>query len=175
MRTAAAAAIVFVVAGGGWGVYTRVQQGQPARMIVMPARMPVCGRLLGRRRHAHAADPARADGARSQQTATLSPKPKNLMHAAHSPLEQPAGIAVLQSPAGSKVACKCPWVTRYLLRHEDQRDCEVGTARSCYASFTIALISMPSSASTTAPQNAGPNPVREIRARWPTPPGSLRR
>ena len=33
MRTAAAAAIVFVVAGGGWGVYTRVEQNQPARVI----------------------------------------------------------------------------------------------------------------------------------------------
>jgi hypothetical protein len=40
MRTAAAAAIAFVVAGGGWGVYTHVQQGQPAKVIVMPARMP---------------------------------------------------------------------------------------------------------------------------------------
>ncbi len=39
MRTAAAAAIVFVVAGGGWGVYTHVQnaqQGQPAKVIIMP-------------------------------------------------------------------------------------------------------------------------------------------
>ncbi len=33
MRSAAAAAIVFVVAGGGWGVYSRVQ---PARVIAMP-------------------------------------------------------------------------------------------------------------------------------------------
>ncbi len=36
MRGAAAAAIVFVVAGGGWGIYTRVQPGQPAKVIVMP-------------------------------------------------------------------------------------------------------------------------------------------
>jgi hypothetical protein len=39
MRTAAAAAIVFVVAGGGWGVYTHVQivqQGQPAKIIAIP-------------------------------------------------------------------------------------------------------------------------------------------
>jgi hypothetical protein len=35
MRSAAAAAIVFVVAGGGWGIYTRVQ---PSRVIVMPTR-----------------------------------------------------------------------------------------------------------------------------------------
>jgi len=38
MRGAAAAAIVFVVAGGGWGVYTRVQTSQPSRVIVMPPR-----------------------------------------------------------------------------------------------------------------------------------------
>jgi hypothetical protein len=36
MRSAAAAAIVFVVAGGGWGVYSRVQQPQSAKVIVMP-------------------------------------------------------------------------------------------------------------------------------------------
>ncbi len=43
MRTAAAAAIVFVVVGGGWGVYSRVQHGQPAKVIVMPQRMPAAG------------------------------------------------------------------------------------------------------------------------------------
>jgi hypothetical protein len=47
MRGAAAAAIVFVVAGGGWGVYTRVEQNQPARVIVMPARMPIAGGFSG--------------------------------------------------------------------------------------------------------------------------------
>jgi hypothetical protein len=36
MRSAAAAAIVFVVAGGGWGIYSRVQQPQAAKVIVMP-------------------------------------------------------------------------------------------------------------------------------------------
>ena len=36
MRGAAAAAIVFVVAGGGWGIYTRVQPNLPAKVIVMP-------------------------------------------------------------------------------------------------------------------------------------------
>ena len=36
MRSAAAAAIVFVVAGGGWGVYSRVEPGQPARGIALP-------------------------------------------------------------------------------------------------------------------------------------------
>lgn len=36
MRGAAAAAIVFVVAGGGWGIYTRVQPNQPVKVVVMP-------------------------------------------------------------------------------------------------------------------------------------------
>jgi len=36
VRSAAAAAIVFVVAGGGWGIYSHVQPGQPARVIAMP-------------------------------------------------------------------------------------------------------------------------------------------
>jgi hypothetical protein len=38
MRGAAAAAIVFVVAGGGWGVYSRVQKPQAAKVITMPVR-----------------------------------------------------------------------------------------------------------------------------------------
>jgi hypothetical protein len=32
MRSAAAAAIVFVVAGGGWSIYSRVQPGQPGQL-----------------------------------------------------------------------------------------------------------------------------------------------
>jgi hypothetical protein len=36
MRGAAAAAIVFVVAGGGWGIYSRVQPTRPANVIAMP-------------------------------------------------------------------------------------------------------------------------------------------
>ena len=36
VRGAAAAAIVFVVAGGGWGIYTRVQPSQTTNVIVMP-------------------------------------------------------------------------------------------------------------------------------------------
>ena len=36
IRGAAAAAIVFVVAGGGWGIYMRVQPNQPAKVIAMP-------------------------------------------------------------------------------------------------------------------------------------------
>jgi hypothetical protein len=40
MRAAAAAAIVFVVVGGGWGVYSHVEQGQSGKVVVMPARVP---------------------------------------------------------------------------------------------------------------------------------------
>ena len=52
MRGAAAAAIVFVVAGGGWGVYSRVEQPRldqtgPAKVIVMPMRIPVTGGFSG--------------------------------------------------------------------------------------------------------------------------------
>ena len=47
MRAAAAAAIAFVITGGGWGVYTRVQQGQPARVIVMPAHGAAAGSFSG--------------------------------------------------------------------------------------------------------------------------------
>jgi hypothetical protein len=47
MRTAAAAAIVFVVAGGGWGVYTRVEQNRPAKILVMPPRIGAPGGFSG--------------------------------------------------------------------------------------------------------------------------------
>jgi hypothetical protein len=43
MRSAAAAAIVFVVVGGGWGVYSRVQPAQPARVTVLPPRVATPG------------------------------------------------------------------------------------------------------------------------------------
>jgi hypothetical protein len=43
MRATAAAAIVFVVVGGGWGVYSRVQSGQAGKVVVMPARVPAAG------------------------------------------------------------------------------------------------------------------------------------
>jgi hypothetical protein len=47
MRAAAAAAIVSVVVGGGWGVYSRVQPGQAGKVIVMPQRMPSSGGFSG--------------------------------------------------------------------------------------------------------------------------------
>ncbi len=47
MRSAAAAAIVFVVAGGGWGIYSHVQEPQPARVIVMPPHVSTPGGFSG--------------------------------------------------------------------------------------------------------------------------------
>ena len=46
-RTAAAAAIVFVVVGGGWGVYSRVQMGQTGKVVVMPAPLTNSGGFSG--------------------------------------------------------------------------------------------------------------------------------
>ncbi len=43
MRGAAAAAIVFVVAGGGWGIYRSAPKLQAARTIVMPPRVSAPG------------------------------------------------------------------------------------------------------------------------------------
>jgi hypothetical protein len=42
-RGAAAAAIVFVVAGGGWGIYSHVTPSEPARVVVMPPRVGASG------------------------------------------------------------------------------------------------------------------------------------
>jgi len=39
-RGAAAAAIALVVAGGGWGIYTRVAPAQSAKTVVMPQAQP---------------------------------------------------------------------------------------------------------------------------------------
>lgn len=40
VRGAAAAAITLVVAGGGWGIYTRVAPAQSAQTVAMPAAQP---------------------------------------------------------------------------------------------------------------------------------------
>jgi len=47
MRATAAAAIVFVVVGGGWGVYSRVEQVQSGKVVVMPVRVPASGGFAG--------------------------------------------------------------------------------------------------------------------------------
>jgi hypothetical protein len=43
MRSAAAAAIVAVVVGGSWGIYSRVQPNQPAKAIATPPRVSTHG------------------------------------------------------------------------------------------------------------------------------------
>jgi hypothetical protein len=40
VRGAAAAAIALVVAGGGWGIYTRVEPAQSARNVALPQAQP---------------------------------------------------------------------------------------------------------------------------------------
>jgi hypothetical protein len=71
MRSAAAAAIVFVVAGGGWGVYTRVEQNGPAKVIVMPARMPAQGGFGGA---GAIRTPQTLPGPKAPQPVTVSPE-----------------------------------------------------------------------------------------------------
>ena len=43
MRATAAVAVAAVVAGGGWGVYSRVQLASPSRAIVMPSHLAAPG------------------------------------------------------------------------------------------------------------------------------------
>lgn len=84
-RTAAAAAIVFVVAGGGWGVYTHVQnpqQGQPVKVIVMP----------------RAFEPGGFSGAGAMRTPQTLPGPTVI-----SPVKQPPAL-----PKGTKKSAARP-------------------------------------------------------------------
>jgi hypothetical protein len=93
MRTAAAAAIVFVVAGGGWGVYTRVQPGQPAKVIVMPPRMAGPGGFSG------------AGAMRTPQTITGPTAPASATPLAVQPkttAKKPAGQAASKSSSTSR-------------------------------------------------------------------------
>ncbi|HEY1802874.1 MAG TPA: hypothetical protein VGG45_00180 [Terracidiphilus sp.] len=80
MRSAAAAAIVFVVAGGGWGVYLRVAQNQPGKVIVMPARIPGSG---GFGSAGAVRIPETLPGPKAPQA--VKPQPKAAKKAAHSP------------------------------------------------------------------------------------------
>jgi len=47
VRATAAAAIVMIVAGGGWGVYSRIQPWQPAKGLAAPARVGAMGEFSG--------------------------------------------------------------------------------------------------------------------------------
>jgi hypothetical protein len=100
MRTAVAAAIVVVVAGGSWGVYSRVESSrpeptpfahnQPAKVIVLPPRMPVAGGFSGAGamrtpvtlpgpaapEHANADKPAKTNPARTKTAKKAATRPK---------------------------------------------------------------------------------------------------
>jgi hypothetical protein len=88
MRSAAAAAIAFIVVGGGWGVYSRVQPQQPARAIAMPPRMAAPGGFSG------------ANAMRTPNTlhGPLLARPGNAAPAAHS------APAVTVRPAQTKAS-----------------------------------------------------------------------
>jgi hypothetical protein len=62
VRATAAAAIVFVVVGGGWGVYSRVQPGLAGKVIVMPAREPSSGGFGGPKVREQGSEGAREQG-----------------------------------------------------------------------------------------------------------------
>jgi hypothetical protein len=47
VRATAAAAIVMVVAGGGWSVYSHIQPWQPAKANAVPARVGTMGEFSG--------------------------------------------------------------------------------------------------------------------------------
>jgi len=97
MRTAAAAAIVFAIAGGGWGVYIRVEQGQPAKVIGMPPRMAGPGGFSS------------AGAMRTPQTLTgpTAPEPATPMAAQPKPtqpktVKKPAGPTAAKSSSTSQ-------------------------------------------------------------------------
>jgi hypothetical protein len=89
MRTAAAAAIVFVIAGGGWGVYTRVEHNQPAKVIAMPP---------------HVVAPGGFAGAGAKRTPETLPGPVLLQPVAPKPAEPQAAQPKLAKKSVAKSA-----------------------------------------------------------------------
>jgi hypothetical protein len=98
-RRAAAAAIVFVVAGGGWGVYSRVNPAQAPRVIMMPRvgsgggfstsnaiRTPqtLTGPVL-----LHPVAPVQAESHPGSTSAKASPHPGAKLHKSHRIPAQP--------------------------------------------------------------------------------------
>ena len=96
MRGAAAAAIVFVVAGGGWGVYKRVQPTQPARVLVMP---PRTGATAGFSNAGAMRTPQTINGPVLAKPATTqtAPAAKPPMHAVTLPVRR-AKVVVVDKP-----------------------------------------------------------------------------
>jgi hypothetical protein len=99
MRTAAAAVIVFVVAGGGWGIYTHVQHGQPAKVIVMP----------------HAMQPDGFSGAGAKRTPQTLPGPTVILPVKPTPAQHKAkkkpAASLAPSPAASAKAASAAALT----------------------------------------------------------------
>ncbi|MGA3136205.1 MAG: hypothetical protein ABSC88_09455 [Terracidiphilus sp.] len=101
MRGSAAAAIVLAVVGGGWGVYSRVQQSHPAKVIAMPPRVAAPGGFsgAGAMRTPNTlngpvvANPATAKPAPAKMPAGTAQKPKRRAH------PSAAGKAAAQAPA----------------------------------------------------------------------------
>jgi hypothetical protein len=88
-RTAAAAAIVFVVTGGGWGVYTHVQkgqQGQPIKVIAMP----------------HGLQPGGFSGAGAMRTPATLPGPTVILPVKQQPVPSKGTKKPAARPAPTK-------------------------------------------------------------------------
>ena len=142
MRSAAAAAIVFVVAGGGWGIYSWVQP-QPARVIAQPP---------------HVAAPGGFSSAGAMRTPNTLNGPV-LAHPVTAARSRP------NRPRRSRIAARPPagparplFSTPFRLpRPRQSRGLNLFDGE-IYAFFITSRITMPSSASTTAPQKAGKNP-----------------
>ena len=130
LRGAAAAAIVCIVAGGGWRIYSHVQTpaAPTANVVVMPARVGIKGGF---------------SNAGAMRTPDTLAKPR----------ADPRGYAG-GCLAGAQPACQAPQASPPPHRAAASRSATL----AFYASRAIALNSMPSSASTTAPQNAGTIP-----------------
>jgi hypothetical protein len=94
MRTAAAAAIVFVVAGGGWGVYTRVEQSRPGKVIVMPLRVGAPGGFSGA---SAVRTPQTVTGPTVIQPAKPKPAPPKTQGAAPATTAAPASDSTVQA------------------------------------------------------------------------------
>ncbi len=129
LRGAAAAAIVCIVAGGGWRIYSHVQTpaAPTANVVVMPARVGTQGGF---------------SNAGAMRTPDTLAKPV-LTHAVTPAAASPEPTR-LQAPQASPPSHRAAASRSATL--------------AFYASRAIALNSMPSSASTTAPQNAGTIP-----------------
>ncbi len=96
VRATAAAAIVMVVAGGGWGVYSRIQPGQRAKAPLAPARVGTMSGFSG------------AGAVRTPQTLqppAVSPSPKSAASIQpHKKMHKKAAAPAAQIPMAAPAA-----------------------------------------------------------------------